>query len=105
MRPQTLTATALAQNATTAWVPLDIQQSPFNVSLGLVITSGTWDVQHTFDDVFDSSVTPTAFTHSSLTGETASIDGNYAYPVTAVRLKQTAASPGTASLIILQGKG
>ena len=105
MRPQSLTATALAQNATTAWVPLDIYQTPFNVSLGLVITSGTWDVQHTFENVFDSSVTPTAFTHSSLSGETTTIDGNYAFPVTAVRLKQTSASPGTAVLHILQGKG
>lgn len=105
MRPQIITATALAQNGTTSWVPMDIYQTPVNISLFLDITSGTWDVEHTMDDVWDTSITPAPVTHSSLTAKTTDADGNYAFPVRAIRLKQTSASPGTARLIILQGKG
>ena len=57
------------------------------ISVGVVITGTiSIDVQHTLNDVFDSSVTPTWADHASLAAITASADGNYAYPVTAIRL-------------------
>jgi hypothetical protein len=101
MRPQVISKAA---SGTSAWIPLDYKQSPFNVGLGLVITGTlTADIEHTFDDVFDPSVTPTAFKHSTLVSKTASADGNYAFPIRAVRINNTAYTSGTATLTILQG--
>lgn len=101
MRPQVVTKSSAG---TSAWIPLDYKQNPFNVGLGLVITGTlTADIEHTFDDVFDSTITPTAFKHSSLTAKTASADGNYAFPVRAVRINNTAYTSGSATLTILQG--
>ena len=102
MRPQVISKAA---SGTTAWIPLDYKQNPFNVGLGLVISgTNTTDVEHTFDDIFDSSVTPTAFKHSTLVGKTANADGNYAFPIRAVRLNVTAYTSGSATLTILQGQ-
>lgn len=102
MRPTTVTRSAAG---TSAWIPLDYKQNPFNVGLGLVILgTNTTDVEHTFDDIFDSSVTPTAFKHSTLVGKTANADGNYAFPIRAVRLNVTAYTSGSATLTILQGQ-
>lgn len=102
MRPQVISK---AVAGTTAWIPVDYKQSPFSVGMGLVISGGTLtaDVEHTFDDVYDSTVTPTAFKHATLVSKTASGDGNYAFPVRAIRLNVTAYTSGTATLTILQG--
>lgn len=102
MRPTTVTRSAAG---TSAWIPLDYKQNPFNVGLGLVISgTNTTDVEHTFDDIYDSSVTPTAFKHSTLVSKTANADGNYAFPIRAVRLNVTAYTSGSATLTILQGQ-
>jgi hypothetical protein len=101
MRPQVIEKSG---SGTTAWIPLDYKQSPFNVGLGLVISgTQTVSVEHTFDDVFDTTVTPTAFAHSTLAAKTANADGNYAFPIRAVRINVTAYTSGTATLTILQG--
>jgi len=102
MRPTSITVSSAASSA---WIPLDYKQNPFNVGFGVVIPSGTltYKIEHTFDDIFDSSVTPTAFDHSSVTGKTANADGNYAFPVRAIRLTVTAYTSGSAVLTILQG--
>ena len=63
----------------------------------------TYSVEHTFDDVFDTDVTPVAFTHSSVASQTTNKDGNYAFPVRAIRLNVTAWTSGGATLTILQG--
>lgn len=102
MRPTTVTLSAAG---TSAWIPLDYKQNPFNVGLGLVISgTNTTDIEHTFDDIYDSSVTPIAFKHSTLVGKTANSDGNYAFPIRAVRLNVTAYTSGSVSLTILQGQ-
>jgi hypothetical protein len=100
MRPQVISITG---TGTTAWIPLDYKQSPFNVGLG-VVASGTvtYDIEHTFDDIFDTSVTPTAFKHSTLAAQTTSKDGNYAFPVRAIRINNTAGT-GVTTMTILQG--
>jgi len=101
MRPQVI---QLSSATTSAWVPLDYKQSPFNVGLGLTFSgTATATVEHTFDDVFDSSVTPTAFSHSTLNGITSKNDGNYAFPVRAIRLNVTSWTSGTVTLTALQG--
>ena len=101
MRPQVISKAA---SGTTAWIPVDYKQSPFNVGMGLVISGTlTADVEHTFDDPYDSTITPTAFKNSTLVSKTSSADGNYAFPVRAIRLNVTAYTSGTATLTILQG--
>ena len=100
MRPQIFSQTGVG---TSAWIPLDYKQNPFNIGLGVVVSGTiTYDIEHTFDDVFDSTVTPTAFKHSSLTSQTTNKDGNYAFPIKAVRINNTAGT-GTTTVTLLQG--
>ena len=88
---------------TSAWVPVDYRQSVTNIGLGIVINGTvTYDVEHTFDNIFDSTVTPTAFKHATITGQTANKDGAYNAPIRAVRLNNTAGT-GTTTLTVLQG--
>lgn len=72
------------------WIA-DVMQDPFAVGFGCVITDGTpaFSVQHTFDTVLSKDTDPADwnwFTNSSVSAETANTDGNYAYPVSAIRL-------------------
>jgi hypothetical protein len=90
---------------TSAWIPLDTNKAPFNVGLGVVVSAAgvlTYKVQHTFDNVQDSTVTATAFDHPDVTGKTVNTDGNYAFPVRAIRLNVTAYTSGTATLTLIQ---
>jgi len=100
MRPQVIKKSG---TGTTAWIPMDYKQSPFNVGLGAVVSGTvTFDIEHTFDDVFDPSVTPVAFKHSTMVTKSANTDGNYAFPVRAIRVNNTAGT-GDTTLTILQG--
>ena len=100
MRPQNFSRTG---TGTSAWIPLDYKQSPFNVGFGVVVNGTiTYDIEHTFDEVFDSTVTPIAFKHSSLVAQTTNKDGNYAFPIRAIRINNTAGT-GSTSVTLLQG--
>lgn len=89
-------------------IPLDVNQAPFSVGVGVVLANTpnlTYTVQHTFDDVFASDFDPstaTWFPNASLTDKTSSSDGNYSYPVRAVRLNVTLYTAGTATMTIIQ---
>lgn len=101
MRPIVISKTS---TGTTAWIPLDYKQNPFNIGLGIVVNGTiTYDIEHTFNDIFDATVTPVAFKHSSLVAQTTNKDGNYAFPIRAVRVNNTAGT-GTTTLTILQGQ-
>lgn len=99
MRPITMN---VAGAGTSAWIPLDQYQTPFNVSLFLEVVSGAIlaTVQYTGDNVFDPLVTPVAFDHSDLTAKTAVATGTIISPVTAIRLVN--ADTGTARLRVVQ---
>lgn len=100
MRPQIFSATGVA---TSAWIPLDYKQSPFNIGFGVVINGTiTYDIEHTFDDVFDPAVTPTAFKHATLVSQTTNKDGNYIVPIRAIRVNNTAGT-GSTTVTLLQG--
>ena len=89
---------------TSAWIPVDHTQNAFAIGFGCVVSGTvTYDVQHTFDNIFDSNITPTAFTHSLVTGKTSNQDGNYAFPIRAMRLNVTAGT-GSVTLTVLQGR-
>ena len=99
MRPQVIKQTG---TGSTAWIPLDYKQSPFNVGFGVVVSGTiTYDVEHTFEDVF-SVTSPTAFKHATLVSQTANKDGNYAFPIRAVRVNVTAGT-GSVTVTLLQG--
>jgi hypothetical protein len=92
-------------SGTSGWVPLDPAQTPFCVGFGAVV-SGTvaYSIEHTFDNIFDSSITPTAFTNALGTGLSTNQDGNYIAPVAAVRIN-VASGSGSVTLTVLQGRG
>lgn len=101
MRPHVIAKTG---TGTTAWIPVDNYQNPFSLALAIVVSGTiTYDVEHTFDDIFNPTVTPTAFKHSVLVSQTTNKDGAYTAPVRAVRLNNTAGT-GTATLTLLQGR-
>lgn len=102
MRRSTLSQTGTGQ--TNVYVP-DVNKNPFNIGLGVTVSGTvTYTVQHTFDDVFASGFDPSSatwFDHPTLAADTANADGNYAYPVTGIRVSVTAGT-GTATLTIIQ---
>lgn len=105
MRPVT---EIVAAQAVSNPIPMDTFQNPFNVGIGVTVSAGatlTYKVQHTFDDVFSPTFvasSATWFDHATLTGKTASSDGNYAYPITALRLNVTAYTSGSATITVVQ---
>lgn len=96
------TSVTVSSAASSKWIPCNIQQGDFKVSLGLEITgTGTYKVEHTFDNIQTDS-SPTAFPHSVLTAITSSSDSNYNFPVRAIRLTCTSWTSGSATLKIIQ---
>lgn len=69
------------------WLPVNPHITPFAIGFGVVVTgTATYTVEHTFDDVQDPAVTVVAFPHENIVAQTANQDGNYAFPVRAVRI-------------------
>lgn len=103
MTPQVI---SLSAAGSTAWIPVDYKQNPFNIDVAVVLSNTpnlTYKVEYTLDDIFDSAITPTAFSHSTLTGLTANAQAPILYPVRAIRLTITAWTSGTATMTALQG--
>lgn len=95
-RPKTFTYSAVQVTAF-PWIPLDWRVGYFDISFNVVYTGTgdvTYKVQGTLDDPFKST-TLNAF--DIVSGKTAGGIGNYAHPITAIRLNTTAVS-GAASL-------
>jgi archaellum component FlaF (FlaF/FlaG flagellin family) len=68
-----------------------------------VVVSGTvnYTIQHTFDDIFDASVTPVWFNHPTIASLAVNADGNYAFPVRAIKVLVNSGA-GTATLTAIQ---
>lgn len=102
MRPIRVTVTGVAVSVP---IPMDYVASVFNVGVGCVISAtATYTVEHTFDDIWSASFTPgsaTWFPNSGLTAKVANADGNYAFPVTAIRLN-VSASTGSVTMTLIQ---
>lgn len=100
-QPTSITVTGVD---TSEWIPMDYFRTPFNVGLGVTITgTATYTVQHTFQNPNNPpGTTPTRiFNHETLVGQTANADGNYAFPVAAIRIDVTA-STGSVTLDVIQ---
>ena len=96
------------------WIPLNQWETPFNVGIGVDVSAvgvsgstltsaaGTYVVEHTFDDILVQTDSITAFRHDDLSAQTVKLDGNYAFPVAAVRLRIETAGSGTATMWVRQ---
>ena len=88
-------------------IPLDSRANPFSVGIGVDIT-GTinYTIQHTFASILAPGSIPSTekwFNHSSLTGQTADANGNYAFNCQAMRLLINSMSSGaTVTLEVVQ---
>jgi hypothetical protein len=94
------------------WFP-DTYRTPFNIGICVTVNSTgvTWSIEHSFDYIgnlssnfnrFISSAV-TWFQHSTLSGQSSNANGNYAFPVTGIRLNVTAgSSTGTTTVTLIQ---
>lgn len=100
MRPQTITQTGIGASN---WIPLEWPIVPFNVGFGVIVDGTlTYDIEHTFNNVL-AKETAVAFQHPYLVAQTSNRDGNYSYPVSAIRVNVTSGT-GSVTLIALQGR-
>jgi len=97
MKVQTVSKTGTGSSSA---LVMNTNISPFNVGFGVVVTGTvTYTIQHTFDDPAVGFTT--WFSHPTVVDETTSQDGNYAFPVTGVKVLVTAGT-GTAALNLIQ---
>jgi len=79
---------------------MNTEITPFNVGFGVILTGVVdYTVQHTFDD--PATGFTTWFDHPTVAAQTSNQDGNYAFPVTGVRLSVNSGG-GTATLKLVQ---
>ena len=103
MRVDKISQTGIGDTAT---YPVNWRGGPggFQIGLGTNVSgTATYTVQHCFDDVLKGE-TPVWYDHATLAGQTTNKDGNYAYPITALRLRVTAGT-GTVTLSIVPASG
>ena len=84
----------------TSPIVINTNTNPCNIGFG-VIVSGTVDytIQHTFDD--PATGFTTWFPHPTIATQSTNKDGNYAFPVTGIRLTVNSGG-GTATLKLVQ---
>jgi len=102
MRQQIVTVTGPSTSSTI--IPMNLNTNPFNVGFGVVITGTVaYQIKHTFDNPW-SVASPTWFTHpSTTTAATGNFDGNYAFPVAAIKIETTAGTnTGNITLTVIQ---
>lgn len=79
----------------------DLYISPFNVGFGVtVVGTVNYTVQHTFDNI-QTNANPTWFPHPTIAAQIANADGNYAFPVAAIKLLINSGD-GSATLTLIQ---
>jgi hypothetical protein len=98
MRQQIVTKTGTGSSPVIA---TDTYISPFNVGFGVVVTGTVnYTVQHTFDNP-QTVASPTWFSHPTVAAATTSQDGNYAFPVAAIKVLVNSGA-GTATMTLIQ---
>jgi archaellum component FlaF (FlaF/FlaG flagellin family) len=92
-------ASRTGAGSTTPFV-MNTNTTPFNVGFGVIVT-GTVDytVQHTFDDPAVGFTT--WFPHPTIAAQATNKDGNYAFPVTAIRITVNSGG-GTVTFKLIQ---
>jgi len=98
MRQQTASRTGTGSSNVLA---MDTYISPFNVGFGVVVTGTVnYTVQHTFDNP-QTNPNPTFFSHPTVASLAVNQDGNYAFPVAAIKVLVNSGA-GTATLTVIQ---
>jgi hypothetical protein len=97
MKLQTVSQTGAGSSTP---IVMNLNATPFNVGFG-VVKVGTVDftVQHSFDDPAVGFTT--WFNHPTVASQIANADGNYAFPVTAIRITMNSGA-GTVTLKLIQ---
>lgn len=97
MKVQIVSKTGTGSSAAIA---MNDNVTPFNVGFGVTATGTvTYTVQHTFDD--PATGFTTWFSHPTIAGKSDNQDGNYAFPVSGIKLLVTAGD-GTATMNLIQ---
>jgi archaellum component FlaF (FlaF/FlaG flagellin family) len=79
---------------------MNTNTTPFNVGFGVIVADTVnYTVEHTFDDPAVGFTT--WFPHPTIASKSDNQDGNYAFPVTAIRLTVNSGG-GTATLKLVQ---
>ena len=97
MRVQTVSKTGVGSSPA---LVMNTNISPFNVGFGVSV-AGTvnYTIQHTFDDPAVGFTT--WFSHPTIASKTDNQDGNYAFPVSGVKVLVNSGT-GTATLELIQ---
>lgn len=102
MKPVSVVAQNGVNSGNSAAVPIDYMISPVNLGIGLVIgATPTFKVQYTFDNLLDSTVTPTWFDVTGLTALVASQAAVITTPCRAIRAVVTGGT-GTVTMTVVQ---
>lgn len=97
MKVQTVSKTGTGSSSA---LVMNTNISPFNVGFGVSVTGTVnYTVQHTFDDPGVGFTT--WFDHPTVASQATNQDGNYAFPVTGVKLLVNSGG-GTATLELIQ---
>lgn len=97
MKVQTVSKTGVGSSSP---LVMNTNISPFNVGFGVSVTGTVnYTVQHTFDDPAVGFTT--WFSHPTVASQAANADGNYAFPVTGIKVLVNSGS-GTATLELIQ---
>ena len=98
MRPAVISKTGVGSSPTYV---TNTNTTPFNLGFGVVATGTvTYTVQHTFTETVFCA-TPVWFSHPTIAGKSDNQDGNYAFPVSGIKVLVTE-DDGTAELTIIQ---
>ena len=97
MKVQTVAKTGTGSSSA---LVMNTNISPFNVGFGVVVTGTVnYTIQHTFDDPAVGFTT--WFSHPTSASLAANADGNYAFPVTGIKVLVNSGG-GTATLSLVQ---
>lgn len=97
MKLQTVSKTGTGSSSA---LVMNTNVSPFNVGFGVIVTGTVnYTVQHTFDD--PATGFTTWFDHPTVASQATDQDGNYAFPVTGIKLLVNSGG-GTATLKLVQ---
>lgn len=99
MRPVVITAGAGA--VTTAPVPLDRYLTPFQVTVACVVTGVVaYKLQYSYDDMFDTTITPTWWDDSDIpAGTAASAESAFDNPISGLRIVKASGSGSVTATI------
>jgi archaellum component FlaF (FlaF/FlaG flagellin family) len=100
MKVQTLTYDAAEEVGSSSAAVMNTNVSPFNVGFGVLVTGTVnYTVQHTFDDPAVGFTN--WFSHPTIASQSANKDGNYAFPVTGIRITVNSGG-GSVSMNVIQ---